>query len=136
MLTFDRAQLAAINQKLQTLSSKQGKTLVRSAARAAMKPVRDQVQRTAPEDLEDDDGIKVKANVGMMTKWRGDTLYVKVGIKGGAKKNPNTPYYWRMHEFGTQHMPARPFMGPALEANAQQVLDVLAEQLKKKLFGE
>jgi len=71
--------------------------------------------------------------VALYTKWKGSALIARIGIKGGAKKNKETPFYWRMHEFGTKNMPARPFMQPALEGNAQQVLDAVAEQLRKAL---
>lgn len=134
MLTFDRNDLAELNRKLQELTGKEAKKAMRAAARKGMKPVRDAVKANAPEDLEDDDGVKIKASVGMTSKWKGDTLYTKVGIRGGAKKNPDTPYYFRMVEFGTKNMPARPFMTPALESNAQEVIDTITEALRKALF--
>jgi HK97 gp10 family phage protein len=132
MLKVNQGDLAAIREKLKTLADKAGKTAVRQAARKAMKPVRDEVQANAPYDPTDD-SIHVKANVALYTKWRGSTLYARVGIRGGAKKNPETPWYWRLHEFGTKHLPARPFMQPALENNAQDVLDAVADELKKAL---
>ena len=134
MLKVNRGDLAAITAKLKTLADKTGKTAVRQAARKAMKPVRDAVKASAPEDKsENADGIKIKANVALYTKWRGSTLYARVGIRGGAKKNDETPWYWRMHELGTKNLPARPFMQPALENNAQEILDAVAEELKKAL---
>lgn len=134
MLTFDRSQLADLDRKLRELTAPAAKKAMRSAARKAMKPVRDDVKSNAPEDLEDDDGVKIKASVGTTSRWKGDTLYTRVGIRGGAKRNPDTPYYFRMVEFGTKNMPARPFMSPALEGNAQQVIDTLTEALRKALF--
>jgi len=130
---FDPRELAALNSRLQELSEKLGKKAVRQAARKAMTPVRNEVRANAPEDLEDDDGVKIKTSVAMTSKWKGDALYVRVGIRGGAKKNPNTPYYFRMVEFGTKNMPARPWMTPALESNAQDVLNTLTAELKKAL---
>lgn len=134
MLTFDRNDLAELNRKLQELTGKEAKKAMRTAARKAMKPVRDDVKANAPEDLEDDDGVKIKASVGTASRWKGDTLYTRVGIRGGAKRNPDTPYYFRMVEFGTKNMPARPFMSPALERNAQEVMDTVVEQLRRTLF--
>jgi len=133
MLTFNRGDLAALNAKLKTLATKAGKKAVRQAARKAMVPVRDEVKANAPHDPADD-GVHIKANVALVTKWKGNTFTARVGIKGGAKENPDTPFYFRMHEFGTKHLPARPFMAPALEANAQQVLDTITEELKKELL--
>ena len=136
MLTVNKTDLAAINEKLKTLSSKAGKPTVRKAARKAMAPVRDQVQANAPVDTsEDADGIKIQSNVVIRSKWRGDELTMRVGIQGGAKKNPETPFYFRFQEFGTKDIPADPFMGPALESNAQEVLDTVADELKKAIFG-
>ena len=133
MIKVDAAELLALRTRLQDLSEKVGKKAVRQAARRAMVPVRDEVKARAPEDLTDDDGVKLKANVALTTRWRGGTLYTRVGIRGGAKKNPNTPYYFRFHEFGTKDMPARPFMAPALESNAQQIIDTVTAELKKAL---
>jgi HK97 gp10 family phage protein len=39
---------------------------------------------------------------------------VKRHGKAGAK-NPNDPFYWRFLEFGTRHMPARPFLRRAVD---------------------
>lgn len=134
MLTVNKADLNAITAKLKTLADKTGKTAVRKAARKAMAPVRDEVKANAPEDKsENADGIKTNKNIALYTKWRGSTLYARVGIRGGAKQNAETPWYWRMHELGTKHLPARPFMAPALEGNAQEILDAVAEELKKAL---
>jgi phage protein, HK97 gp10 family len=114
MLTVDKAGLEALNQRLQGLSTKAGKAAVRQAARKAMAPVRAEVQANAPEDLTEPDAVRIKASTALFTNWKSNTLYARVGIKGGAKKNPSTPFYFRMHEFGTKSLPARPFMAPAL----------------------
>lgn len=131
MLTVNKADLAAINEKLKTLGVKAGKPTVRKAARKAMVPVRNEVKTNAPFDP--DTPVHIKANVALRSKWRGDNLRLRVGIVGGAKQNKETPFYFRFHEFGTKHLPARPFMTPALENNAQQILDTVADELKKAL---
>ena len=69
----------------------------------------------------------------MTSRWKGNDLYVRVGVRGGARKNPSTPYYWRMVEFGTKYQPARPFMLPALEGNAEKVLTTVVDELTKAL---
>ncbi|UCV27007.1 HK97-gp10 family putative phage morphogenesis protein [Ferribacterium limneticum] len=134
MLKVNQAELAAILERLKETAEKVGKKGVRTAARKAMVPVRDEVRANAPEDLSEPDDIRVKSSVALVTKWRGNKFVARVGIKGGAKKNPNTPFYWRMHEFGTKNLPARPFMAPALESNAQEILDTITEELRKALF--
>ncbi len=131
MLTVNKADLVAINQKLKTLGAKAGKPTVRKAARKAMVPVRNEVKTNAPFDP--NLPVHINANVALRSKWSGDNLRLRVGIVGGAKQNKETPFYFRFHEFGTKKMPARPFMQPALESNAQQILDTVADELKKAL---
>lgn len=133
MLTFNPQELERLNKRLQSLVEKVGKKAMRGAARKAMTKVRNDVKAAAPEDLNDDDNVKIKTSVALITKWKADTLYVKVGIRGGAKKNPDTPYYFRMVEFGTAKMAARPFMRPALESNAQQIMDTVVQELNRAL---
>ena len=133
MLTFNPQELEKLNKRLQSLVEKVGKKAMRGAARKAMTKVRNDVKAAAPEDLNDDDNVKIKTSVALITKWKGNDLYVKVGIRGGAKKNPDTPYYFRMVEFGTAKLAARPFMRPALESNAQQIMDTVVQELKKAL---
>ena len=134
MLTVNAIQLQQIIAKLRTLG-KTGKVAVRTSAKKAMLPVRQQVKDAAPVDTTAPDNIRIKASVRLRSRWNGDSLRVRVGIEGGAKANKETPFYFRFHEFGTQHLPARPFMTPALESNAHQILDTVAEQLTKELFG-
>lgn len=133
MLTFNPQELERLNKRLQALAEKIGKKAMRGAARKAMTKVRNDVKAAAPEDLNDDDNVKIKTSVAMLAKWKGKDLYVKVGIRGGAKKNPDTPYYFRMVEFGTAKMAARPFMRPALESNAQQIMDTVVQELNRAL---
>lgn len=133
MLTFNPQELERLNKRLQSLAEKVGKKAMRGAARKAMTKVRNDVKAAAPEDLTDDDNVKIKTSVALITKWKANTLYVKVGIRGGAKKNPDTPYYFRMVEFGTTKMAARPFMRPALESNAQQIMDTVVQELNRAL---
>lgn len=133
MLTFNPQELERLNKRLQSLVEKVGKKAMRGAARKAMTKVRNDVKAAAPEDLNDDDNVKIKTSVALITKWKANDLYVKVGIRGGAKKNPDTPYYFRMVEFGTSKMAARPFMRPALESNAQQIMDTVVQELNRAL---
>lgn len=133
MLTFNPADLKALSEKLKTLATKTGKAATRKAAGKAMLPVRQDAKANAPYDEEDDGGIHIRSEVAMRGRWRGDTLVLRVGVKGGAKKNPDSPYWFRFQEFGTKKMPAKSFLEPALETNQQAVLDILMAELKKGL---
>jgi HK97 gp10 family phage protein len=46
----------------------------------------------------------------------------------GAQKDP---YYWRFVEFGTVSQEARPFLRPAMDPRANEVLEGLATELRK-----
>jgi HK97 gp10 family phage protein len=79
---------------------------------------------------------------GRLFKTTGD-LGFRVGVQQGAvlpKKGeaPDlsaggpTPH-WRLLEFGTERMAARPFMRPALENNVQRATDEFMRQYGKAL---
>lgn len=123
-IQFNTAELRRISLRMAQLDEKVAKKGIRTAVRKAMTIVRDQVKQTAPVDTG-----KTKVNVAMRVSFKGTYVTAKVGIAGGAKANPTSPYYWRMVEFGTRNMPARPFMLPALEGNQQAILDKLTEEL-------
>lgn len=77
---------------------------------------------------------------------------VKVTIKGGLKASPRVahrkgnkgkPYfpdaverYYRFQELGTKHHPAKPFLKPAIEGKAREVLNVVKETLAAGLERE
>lgn len=134
MLTLNVQELAALTDRLKDIEAKIAKKALRTAARKSMAIVRDQVKANAPEDTSDDaDNIKTKAFIALQTSFRRGVLSVRVGVRGGAKQNPDTPYYWRMVEFGTKHISAKPFMTPALENNAEAVIDRIADELRREL---
>lgn len=54
-------------------------------------------------------------------------VHARVGIRGGARyrngdREKGLPTYWRYVEFGTSKSRAKPFMRPAMNENAKQVL--------------
>lgn len=128
MITFNPTELAALEKRLQQVAEKIGKKALRGAARKAMNEVRKEARSKAPEDS----GL-LEHNFGLLTRIKGADVMAKVGVRGGARENDTTPYYWRFVEFGTEHIAARPFLRPALENNAQHVFDTLAAELKKAL---
>lgn len=58
-----------------------------------------------------------------------------VQYKGTRKivRYENDPYYWWWHEFGTSKMPARPFMRPAFEDNAEKAQELMSVRLRKSI---
>ena len=134
MLTLNVQELAALTDRLRDIEAKIAKKALRTAARKGMSIVRDQVKANAPEDTSDDaDNIKTKAFIALQTSYRRGVLSVRVGVRGGAKQNPDTPWYWRFQELGSKYIAAKPFMQPALESNAEKVFEVITEELKKAL---
>lgn len=132
MLSFNQSDLKALSDRLKTMADKTGKAAARKAAGKAMLPVRQDAKANAPYDAEGDN-VHIRSEVAMRGRWRGSTLVLRVGVRGGAKKNPDSPYWFRFQEFGTKKMPARSFLTPALESNQQAVLDTLITELKKGL---
>lgn len=87
-----------------------------------------------------------------------DTIKYRVGVKGGSKSYADTTenkrmgrvgksyktdgdkdnpggdtWYWRLIEFGTVKMPAKPFMRPAIAAKEQEAAAVFISTFKKLL---
>ncbi len=128
MITVNQTQLAELEKRLVDIADKVAKKALRTAARRAMNEVRKEARDNAPEDT----GL-LDENFALMTKAKNGEVTAKVGIKGGAKKNDTTPFYFRFVELGTKNMQARPFMRPALENNAEKILSSVADELTKAL---
>lgn len=128
MIKVNEAELAVLEKRLNEVADDIAKKALRSAARKAMNTVRKEARDHAPEDT----GLLDK-NFGLMTKAKDGEVSAKVGIRGGARENDTTPFYFRFLEFGTKDMQAKPFLRPALENNAEHVLNVLADELRKAL---
>lgn len=128
MIQINQAELAALEKRLTEIADKLAKKALRTATRKGMTIVKKDVQNAAPEDT----GL-LEENFVLTTKAGNGEIVAKVGVKGGAKKNDKTPYYFRFVELGTESMPARPFMRPGLEGNGEAVFSKIAEELKKAL---
>jgi len=71
---------------------------------------------------------------------KGGKIVFRVGIRGGAvlskggQKRGGAPTpHWRLLEFGTERMPARPFVRQALEGNISQATGEFLNQFKRAL---
>jgi HK97 gp10 family phage protein len=61
-------------------------------------------------------------------------VHKRKGLGGKASaRNPFDPFYWRFQEFGTQKQAAKPFMGPAFNANAQSAISIFQSRLKTRI---
>lgn len=126
---FKLEGLDAAMAKLRALGDpKRIKSAVRSAGTKAMRPVRDSARANA-RGIDDPETASVIWKK-IVTQYRsrlskGDQVTVSVGVQGGAKpvKGDKDTGHWRLVEFGTEKMPAQPFMRPALESNVSKVAD-------------
>lgn len=117
----------------------------RFALRKAAQVLRNQARQNAQSVDDSETGRSIARNItekwnGRLNKQTGD-LGFRVGVSQGAvlpKKGERpdesaggpTPH-WRLLEFGTEKMAARPFMVPAMEQSAQRATDVfIAEYVK------
>lgn len=133
---FKLEGLDAAMAKLRALGDpKRIKSAVRSASTKAMRQVRDSARANA-RGIDDPETASVIWKK-IVTQYRsrqskGDKVTVSVGVQGGAKpvKGNKDTGHWRLVEFGTEKMPAQPFMRPALESNVGKVAATFTESLE------
>lgn len=136
-----------LNAKLQSLAYDARYKGGRFALRKAAQLVRDAAKQNAVGIDDPGTGRKISDNIserwnGRLYKRTGD-LGFRVGVLQGAvlpKKGERpdksasgpTPH-WRLLEFGTEKMAARPFFVPALAQNAQAATDVFVTEFGKAI---
>lgn len=114
----------------------------RFALRKAAQVIRDQARSNAQRVDDSETGRSIAKNItekwnGRVNKQTGDLAF-RVGVNQGAvlpKKGEQvdtaaggpTPH-WRLLEFGTEKMAARPFMVPAMAQAAQKATDTFIDQ--------
>lgn len=137
MISLKLQGLDALKAQLQELKAEAaGKALAR-AARKAFLPVLAAAQALAPVDT----GLLRDSIKITVVRPQGGDAVVQVGLRVAASKGAvklgrmTISAHWRWHfvELGTSKMAAKPFFRPALDQNAQQVLDTLREELVKGL---
>ena len=141
---FDLTGLDSLLQKLEGLNLDVKKKGGRFALRKAANIVAASARAAALRMDDPGTGRSIAKNVAV--RWNGQVfkktgnLAFRVGILGGAKlkDHPNlssgspTPH-WRLLEFGTEKMAARPFMRPALENNLNQVASTFITEYEKAI---
>lgn len=114
--------------RMEQITEKLAKKAMRKAMRKGGNLIRKAAIANAPVDSGD-----LRAHIALRLKVKPGAFYVRIGVRGGAKKNDGTPYYWRMVEFGTVKQAARPFMRPALDNNAHEVLQTIVRTLRDEV---
>lgn len=134
-----------LNKKLAGLKYDVQKKGGRFALRKAAQVVRDAARQNAQAVDDSATGRSIAKNItekwnGRLNKQSGD-LGFRVGVSGGAKVPKDnadegaggpTPH-WRLLEFGTEKMAARPFFSKALPDNAQKATDVFIDQFGRAI---
>lgn len=143
--TFEIKGLDAVLAKMEAVTYDLKYKGGRFALRKAAQVVRNAARSNALRLNDPTTGRSIAQNVtekwnGRLFKTTGD-LGFRVGVQGGAKLPKDnkdegaggpTPH-WRLLEFGTEKMAARPFMRPAIEANIAQVTAEFVSQYGKAL---
>lgn len=143
--TFTIHGLDALHEKFKAITYDVKYKGGRFALRKAAQVVRDAAKQNALQLNDPATGRSIAANItekwnGRVYKANGDLAF-RVGVQGGAvvpKDNDDqgangpTPH-WRLLEFGTEKMAARPFMRPAMENNIDRVVTTFVAQYGKAL---
>jgi HK97 gp10 family phage protein len=99
------------------------------ALKKAAKPIEDYAVGGAPVDS---GSLASSIHTRVMKSTAPGKASVRIGPawaiyeKGGVE-------YGRFAEFGTSKMPAQPFLRPALDAGADEALDIFAREIKKAI---
>ena len=121
--------LAELEQKLLQLEKMTAAKAVRGALMTATRPMRDRARALAPVDT-GNLVSQIRARSALAGQQRGTaaTVHLLVGESG---------YYGSFIEFGTAKMAARPFLRPAFDETAPQVVErfraSLARRIKRQL---
>lgn len=127
--------LEAAMQKMRAIGPELRKKALRGAGTKAMRIVRDAARKAAKSFDDPATASNIAKNIVTRYDTKGSKreggMVVKVGVAGGARpqKGNQDTGHWRLLEFGTEKMPAQPFMRPALEGNVQAVTDAFVAAL-------
>lgn len=146
-VSFQIKGLDVLLTKFESIKYETKKKGGRFALRKAAQLVRDAAKAKAQALNDPETGRAIADNIterwnSRLFKQTGD-LGFRVGVAQGAKlpkkeEHPNegkggpTPH-WRLLEFGTENMAARPFMRPALADNIDAATNVFVTQYEKAI---
>ena len=144
--------LDKVLKNMRELSTGVQRRAARKAARSGAAIVRNRAREIVKQHDDPDTPNAIWKNIVVRsgrTRVKGD-VKVRVGVLGGArdmskhgevkgsgKGNPGgDTFYWRFLEFGTEKMPARPFMRPAAAEGAQEAYAAVAQTLGTEINKE
>jgi HK97 gp10 family phage protein len=140
--------LKDLEKELVALGANEGRKVLTRAARNAFAPVLEAAKANVPVDTgltrdniiiateKPKEGESV-VNVGLRIKKAKEIRLSKHGMTKDGTYRMSTSPHWRWHfiEGGTSTTPARPFLRPALDSNADKVTASLNGELRKVIDG-
>lgn len=121
------------------LATKAQKKAINHALRAGAKPILNHARRLAAQFDDPATSEKVFMEVAVRqrnkeARKQGYDAGVGVGVLN-ASKGKDFHYSWFLEE-GTSHMPAQPFMRPAMNAQADTAMNAIVSDLQTAIFKE
>jgi HK97 gp10 family phage protein len=131
-IDFNITGLKEINALLKELPEKAQERVIKSAVRSGAQVVRKEAKRLVPKDTgELERSIKVQAG-----RPRSKS---KITFRVGFEKTPDGRSPSRrahLTEFGTSTQPAQPFMRPALDSKASEVINKMISAIGRGIARE
>lgn len=133
---------------LRSVSATVGAKALEGAVRVAFKRVAESAKALAPRDTgaladairirvvrpKDGDAVVAAGIVVVANTVRSRQARMAAAAFGEAQSKRLPPSRrWHFPELGTSHSPATPFIRPALDAHAQEVVDSLGQQINKRI---
>lgn len=127
------AGLKELADKLREIGPDIAAKALRGGVFAAAKLVRDEAKATNPDDTGRTDRA-IYAKFVREESGPHQAVY-KVGVRSGRRerRKDRDAWYWRLVEFGTAKMPAKPFMRPAFESQKQKAVELIAERIARRI---
>jgi HK97 gp10 family phage protein len=137
MIAIELKGFKELTDKLAEFENKVAKKIAFTAVAHAAVPIRDTAKELCPVSEDGSHGNPpgyLRDSLVIHTHSQKGVIRAKVESRKGAFEPGK--YYGGYLEYGTNKMAARPFLRPAIDANKQQCLDLLAEELRKGIEGQ
>jgi HK97 gp10 family phage protein len=132
-VTMHVSGLKELTERMRAMGPDINRKALRSAVGAAAGLIRDQAKATNPDDTGRTDRALYAKQIREKSSDFQQTYYVGVRSGKGERKKNRDAWYWRLVEFGTLKMPARPFMRPAFESQKFKAVDLIAARIARRL---
>jgi HK97 gp10 family phage protein len=137
-MSFDLKGLQGVQAQLEAISAEMAAKALVSTMREVFKPVLAMAKSMVPVDSGD---LRDSLAIATAKPKEGDTVAAAGLIarstvpksKGGRKTELPPSRRWHFIELGTKNYQAHPYARPALNANAQSMIDALRVTLAKKI---